>query len=47
MKTPKAKKLPSGSWYVSVRIDGKDISITRSTEKEAVAESMAIKAGIK
>lgn len=47
MKTPKAKKLPSGSWYVRVRIDGKDISITRSTEKEAVAEAMAIKAGIK
>ena len=22
MKTPKAKKLPSGSWYVRVRIDG-------------------------
>lgn len=47
MKTPKAKKLPSGSWFVRVRIDGKDISITRSTEKEAVAEAMAIKAGIK
>ena len=47
MKTPKAKKLPSGSWYVRVRIDGKDISITRSTEKEAIAEAMAIKAGIK
>lgn len=47
MKTPKARQLPSGAWFCRVRIDGKDISITRSTEKEAVAEAMAIKAGIK
>ncbi len=46
MKTPKAKKLPSGSWFVRIRIDGKDIGITRPTEKEAVAEAMAVKAGI-
>lgn len=47
MKTPKAKKLPSGSWFVRVRVDGKDISITRRTEKEAIAEAMAIKSGVK
>ena len=47
MKTPKAKKLPSGSWYVRVRIDGQDVSITRPTEKEALAEAMAVKAGMK
>lgn len=47
MKTPKAKKLPSGSWFCRIRIGGKDIGITRPTEKEAVAEAMAIKAGIK
>lgn len=47
MKIPKAKKLPSGSWFVRVRIDGQDISITRPTEKEAIAEAMAVKAGIK
>lgn len=46
MKAPKAKKLPSGSWFVRIRIDGKDIGITRQTEKEAVAEAMAVKAGI-
>lgn len=46
MKTPKAKKLPSGSWYVRVRIDGQDVSITRPTEKEALAEAMAVKAGL-
>lgn len=47
MKTPKARKLPSGSWFCRVRVNGKDIPITRATEKEAVAEAMAIKAGIR
>lgn len=47
MKIPKAKQLPSGSWFCRVRIDGKDIGITRPTEKEAVAEAMAVKAGTK
>ena len=47
MKTPTARKLPSGSWFVRVRINGEDIGITRDTEKAAIAEAMAIKAGIK
>ena len=46
MKVPKARRLPSGSWFCRVRVDGKDISITRETEKQAVAEAMAIKEGI-
>lgn len=47
MKIPKARQLPSGAWFCRVRIGDQDISITRDTEKEAVAEAMAIKAGIK
>lgn len=47
MKAPKARRLPSGQWFCRVRIDGKDIGITRPTEKQAVAEAMALKAGIK
>ena len=47
MKIPKARRLPSGSWYCRVRIGSQDVSITRQTEKEAVAEAMAVKAGIK
>ncbi len=47
MKVPTARQLPSGSWFCRVRINGKDIPITRDTEKEAIAEAMAIKAGIK
>lgn len=47
MKIPKARQLPSGAWFCRVRADGQDIAITRPTEKEAIAEAMAIKAGIK
>lgn len=46
-KIPTARQLPSGSWFCRVRINGKDIPITRNTEKEAIAEAMAVKAGIK
>lgn len=46
MKTPTAKKLPSGQWFCRVRVDGQDIGITRSTEKAAVAAAMAVKAGL-
>lgn len=46
MKIPKARRLPSGSWFIQLRIDGESISITKPTEKEAVAEAMAIKAGL-
>lgn len=47
MKTPKARKLPSGAWFVRVMVDGERISITRDTEKAAVAEAMAVKARMK
>lgn len=47
MRAPKATRLPSGSWYCRVRVNGKDVSITRSTEAEAIAEAMAVKVGIK
>lgn len=45
-KRPEAKKLPSGSWFCRVRVDGKDICITKETQKEAEAEAMAVKYGI-
>lgn len=47
MKAPKARKLPSGSWYCRVRVGGNDVSITRPTEAEAIAEAMAVKVGVK
>lgn len=47
MKTPTATKLPSGRWFCRIRVNGKDISITKDTKKEAIAEAMAIKCGVK
>lgn len=46
MKTPTARQLSSGQWFVQLRINGQSISITRPTEKAAVAEAMAVKAGL-
>lgn len=46
MKIPTARRLPSGAWFVQLRIDGQSIPITKPTEKEAIAEAMAVKAGI-
>ncbi len=46
MKIPKARRLQSGSWFVRVTVNGKVISITRNTQREAEAEAAAIKAGI-
>lgn len=45
--TPTARKLPSGSWTCRIRANGQDVSITRETKEEAIAEAMAIKHGIK
>ena len=47
MKTPTPRKLPSGAWFVRVTVDGETVSITRDTEKEALAEALAIKARMK
>lgn len=47
MKLPKARKLPSGSWFIRVQVDGKTISITKPTEREALAEAAAVKARLK
>lgn len=44
MKVPKATQLPSGAWNVRVMVDGKSVSITKPTEKEAIAAAMQIKA---
>lgn len=44
---PTARQLPSGSWTCRVRVDGRDVSVTRPTKAEAQAEAMAIKHGLK
>lgn len=44
MKVPKARKLPSGSWYTQVQVNKRRVSVTADTEKECLAKAMAIKA---
>ena len=46
IKVPTARQLPSGKWFVQLRIQGRSIPITRDTQKEVIAEAMAIKAGV-
>lgn len=45
MKIPKATKLPSGSWRISIMIDGRRISITEPTKKEVEQRAAALKGG--
>lgn len=47
MKVPTPRQLPSGAWFVRVQIKGQTYSITKPTEKECIAEAMALKAGVK
>lgn len=46
IKIPTARQLPSGNWFVQLRLDGQSISITKPTQREAVAAAMAIKEGV-
>lgn len=46
VKIPTARQLPSGNWFVQLRLNGESISITEPTEREAIARAMAIKDGI-
>lgn len=45
-KMPTPKRLPSGSWRVQIVIDGKRVSITADTPKEAQARAIALRGGI-
>ena len=47
MKIPKATQLPSGSWNINVMIDGRRISVTAPTKREAENEAAALKSGAK
>lgn len=44
MKVPKARKLPSGMWFIQLRLGGESISITERTEKKCTAKAALIKA---
>lgn len=46
MKVPKPRKLPSGNYFIQLRIGGKSQSITDPDEATCIARAVAIKAGI-
>lgn len=44
MKVPKARRLPSGKWFIQLRLGGESIPITTRTEKECIRQAQYIKA---
>jgi len=44
MKIPKARKLPSGTWHIQLRLGGESITVNARTEKECVRQAQIIKA---
>lgn len=44
MKVPKARKLPSGAWFIQLRLGGESIPITAGTEKECIRQATLAKA---
>ena len=44
MKVPKARRLPSGMWFIQLRLGGESIPITTRTEKECVRQAQYAKA---
>lgn len=44
MNIPKARKLPSGSWRIQMRLNGESVSITEPTEKQCTKTAQLIKA---
>ena len=47
MKLPKPRKLPSGSWFIRLRLGGKEIGVTRPTERECINAARLLKAEYK
>lgn len=44
MKTPKPRRLPSGSWHIQLRLGGRSVSITEATERACIQKAQLIKA---
>ena len=44
MKVPKPRRLPSGSWFIQLRLGGQSISVTEKTEKACIKKAQLIKA---
>lgn len=44
MKTPKPRRLPSGSWHIQLRLGGASVSVTEPTEQAAIKKATLLKA---
>ena len=44
MNVPKARKLPSGTWFIQLRLGGESIPVSGATEKAVIREAERIKA---
>ena len=44
MKVPKPRKLPSGSWFIQLRLNGVSVPVTAATERECKRQAELIKA---
>ena len=44
MKVPEPRRLPSGSWFIQLRLGGESIPITAATEKECRQQAQLVKA---
>lgn len=44
MKVPEPRKLPSGSWFIQLRLNGESIPVTADTKKECLDQARLIKA---
>lgn len=46
IKVPKPQQLPSGNWFIRLRLNGESIPITEQTERACLEKARAIKAGL-
>lgn len=46
IRVPKPRQLPSGSWFIYMRVNGVDYPITQPTEDECITAAKAVKAGL-
>lgn len=43
MKVPEPRKLPSGSWFIHLRLGGESIPVTSTSKQTCIKEAQAIK----
>ena len=46
IKVPAPRQLPSGNWFIQMRLDGKSVSVTEESESLCRAKAIAVKAGL-